>query len=60
MKPKYSELVKALNELRACVDGSVLNACSSKEIKDSYADLCRASAAAAKLVKRAKQDCQIK
>lgn len=54
MKPKYSELVKALDTLRQWVDASVLNACSSKEIRDSYSELCRASERAAKLLKRAK------
>jgi hypothetical protein len=55
MKPKYSEIVNALAELRQWVDASVLNACSSKEIRDSYSELCRASMRAAKLVKRARQ-----
>jgi hypothetical protein len=43
MKPKYSELVKALDTLRKWTDYSLLNACSAKEIRDSYAELQRAS-----------------
>jgi hypothetical protein len=54
-RPKYSELVKALSKLHRCVDVSVLNPCSDKEINDSYADLFRASVQAEKLVNRAQR-----
>jgi len=54
VKPRYDELVNALDNLRQWVDASVLNACSSKEIRDSYAKLRRASERAEKLVNRAK------
>jgi len=53
-KPQYRTLVKALDDLRMWVDGSILNACSQQEIRDSYRELYQASVKASKLVKDAK------
>jgi len=53
--PRYITLVKALNELRKWVDGCVLNSCSPKEIRDTYAELARASTNAQRLVRRAER-----
>lgn len=52
-KPKYSELLKALDTLRQWVDASVLDARSVEEIRYIYAKLFRASEHAEKLVRRA-------
>jgi len=53
-KPQYRTLVKALEDLYRQVDGSVLNACSPSEIRDSYRELFHSSVKAEKLVKAAK------